>query len=76
MTVSLAPVEDPAPSGSLDRAPRRRNVKGALESWGFVAPTWLFMLAVGLIPIGYAVWVSFTDLSLSSDGSRFVGFQN
>ena len=76
MTVSLAPVEARASDAGLDRAPRRRNVKGAVESLGFVAPTWLFMLAIGLIPIGYAVWISFTDLSLSSDGSRFVGLQN
>lgn len=76
MTVSLAPVEAPASRGGPGRVPRRRNVRGALESLGFVAPTWLFMLAIGLIPIGYAVWISFTDVSLSSDGSRFVGFQN
>lgn len=34
------------------------------------------MLGIGLIPIGYAVWLSFSDLSLYSDGMRFVGFDN
>lgn len=34
------------------------------------------MLAVGIIPIGYAVWISLSDLSLTTDGSRFVGLDN
>lgn len=34
------------------------------------------MLVAGLIPIGYAVWMSVSDQSLASDGSRFVGLDN
>ncbi|WP_223627228.1 carbohydrate ABC transporter permease [Microbacterium sp. EST19A] len=34
------------------------------------------MLAIGLIPIGYAVWLSFSDLGLYSNGTHFVGFDN
>lgn len=40
-------------------------------------PTWLLILAFGLIPIGYAVWMAFTDQSLTSPTrGDFTGFAN
>lgn len=75
MTAPLAPVGASATSGGADRAPRPR-AKGNLASLGFVAPTWIFVLAIGIVPIGYAVWLSVTNLSLYADGVRFVGFDN
>lgn len=34
------------------------------------------MLGIGLIPIGYAIWVSLSNLNLYTDGTQFVGLQN
>ncbi|MGB3373830.1 MAG: sugar ABC transporter permease [Microbacterium sp.] len=76
MTVQLAPAGVLATGEGSGRGARRNARAESLVSLGFVAPTWIFMLAVGLIPIGYAVWLSFTDLGLYSDGTRFVGFEN
>jgi multiple sugar transport system permease protein len=42
----------------------------------FVTPTWVFMLAVGVVPAGLAVWLSLTDQSLTSGTGQFVGIQN
>lgn len=75
MTVPLSPADALALRAGAGRASRSR-AKESLTSLGYVAPTWLFMLTIGLIPIGYAVWLSVTNLSLYTDGSRFVGFEN
>lgn len=78
MTVPFAPADALAMREGVGRAPRRRSrgTKDALASFGFVVPTWVLMIAIGLIPIGYALWLSVTNLSLYSDGSQFVGFDN
>lgn len=56
---------------------RRRRFKTDLGSLAYVAPTWLFMLVMGIIPIGYAVWMSLTDQSLTSpNAGSFVGLAN
>ena len=75
MTAPRAPADAIAIRGGVGRAPRAR-AKETLASLGFVAPTWIFMLAIGIVPIGYAVWLSVTNLSLYADGSRFVGLDN
>ena len=54
----------------------RRTRSGGFASLSYVIPTWVFMLSVGIVPIGYAVWISVSDLSLTTDGTRFVGFDN
>lgn len=54
--------------------PRRRMTLG---SFAYVAPTWLFLIVMGIIPIVYAVWMSLTDQSLTSaTPNAFVGFAN
>ena len=62
-----------------DGAPQSRNRRHRLASahaLGYVAPTWLFMIAIGLIPVGYAVWMSLTSQDLASTSPSFVGFDN
>jgi multiple sugar transport system permease protein len=57
--------------------PRGRLRTANIRSLGYVAPTWLFMVVMGVIPICYAVWMSFTDQSLTSaTPGAFVGFSN
>lgn len=71
-TIIPAPGQGPRGGGR----PRRRN-RLTLSTLVYAGPTWLFMIVVGLIPIGYAVWMSFTDQSLTSDTpNAFVGFAN
>ncbi|GAA4479466.1 sugar ABC transporter permease [Microbacterium panaciterrae] len=56
---------------------RRRRLVTDIRSLGYVAPTWLFMIVMGLIPIGYAVWMSLTDQSLTTaTPGAWVGFTN
>lgn len=47
-----------------------------MASLGYVTPTWILMLVVGLIPIGYAIWMSVTDQSVTATSPSFVGFAN
>ena len=43
----------------------------------FLAPSIVALLAVGIVPLGYAVWRSFYDFNLTRIGStRFVGLAN
>lgn len=42
----------------------------------FVVPTWVFMVAVGIVPGAYAVWMSVTSQSLIGGTGAFVGFEN
>lgn len=61
------------PSSGLSR--RNRDGKSA-RALGYVAPTWVFMIAIGLIPIGYAVWMSLTNQALGAPSADFVGLDN
>jgi multiple sugar transport system permease protein len=51
--------------------PPRETIK-----WGFVAPTLLFLIALNVFPLFYNVILSFTDASLLSPTSHFVGGRN
>lgn len=53
-----------------------RRGRGGWGDFLFVLPTWAFMLAVGLIPAIYALWMSFTSQSLIGGTGEFVGLQN
>lgn len=59
-------------------APRKPRMRGRFDpvSFAYVTPTWLFMIAVGLTPIGYAIWMSFTNQSLGAAQANFVGLDN
>jgi multiple sugar transport system permease protein len=45
-------------------------------SLGYVTPTWILMIVVGVIPTGYAIWMSVTDQGLTAPSPDFVGFRN
>lgn len=49
---------------------------GPLTAIPFVAPTWILMIVVGLVPIGYAVWMSLTNQSFTAATPNFVGLSN
>jgi multiple sugar transport system permease protein len=52
---------------------RRRRLTGNM----FALPVWVLIVAVGVVPICYAIYTSLTSSSLSSSGgSKFVGMQN
>jgi multiple sugar transport system permease protein len=53
----------------------RRGGRGVAD-FLFVLPTWVFMIAVGLIPAIYALWMSLTSSSLIGGTGEFVGLQN
>lgn len=60
-------------------APRRRppsRWRPYAESAPFVAPAWVLVILVGVIPICYTVWLSLTDQNLTATSNGFVGFQN
>jgi multiple sugar transport system permease protein len=42
----------------------------------FVAPAWILVLLVGVIPLGYALWLSVTNQNLGAASPDFVGFGN
>ena len=48
----------------------------ALGRFAYVVPTWGFMIAVGLIPIGSAIWMSVTDQRLDASEPEFIGLTN
>jgi multiple sugar transport system permease protein len=56
--------------------PRTGPSGGGLLGFAYMIPTWAFMLGIGIIPIGYAIWISLSDLGLATSGTRFVGFAN
>lgn len=71
-TIASAPGS--VPRGRERPRPKYRLTLGALA---YVGPTWLFLIVMGLVPVGYAVWMSFTDQSLTTDTpNAFVGFAN
>ena len=76
MTAPIAPAGAPLRGGSTGRVLTRNGLRDKASSFAFVAPIWVFMLTVGLIPIGFAVWISFSNLSIYSDGTQFVGIDN
>lgn len=58
---------------------RRRGRSTAREyfaSLPFVAPAWILVTLVGIVPLGYAVWQSLTNQNTSAANQGFVGLQN
>lgn len=67
-----------APAGA---APARARPAAWLKQneralWLFMAPSLVVVALVLLVPLAYAVWLSFTDVNLTREASRFVGFAN
>jgi len=62
------------PRPATRRAPaRRRQYLGSLP---FVAPAWILVGVIGIVPIIYAVWEAFTNQSITAINHNFVGFSN
>jgi multiple sugar transport system permease protein len=64
-----------AAAGSARADALRRSHRG-IADFLFVTPTWVFMIAVGLIPAVYALWMSLTSSALIGGTGEFVGLQN
>jgi multiple sugar transport system permease protein len=51
-----------------------------LAPYGFITPAMILLIAFGVLPIGVALLVSFTDMNLAGLGNwsriRFIGFEN
>ncbi|MCV3737340.1 sugar ABC transporter permease [Rhizobium sp. TRM96647] len=63
--------------GAASPAPRRRSRRtqeGAL--WVFLVPSLLVISCVLLVPLGYAVYLSFTNFNLTAPTTEFVGLAN
>jgi multiple sugar transport system permease protein len=65
----------PRPSGEnrQESAKRRREY---LSSLPFVAPAWVLVSLIGILPIAYAVWQAFTDQRVTATSNSFVGLGN
>ena len=68
---------------TLSPARRRSRRAGSLVGMGFVAPAMLFFVAFLLVPIAYAIFLSFRGLRVDGAGGAFgrrvegfVGFAN
>lgn len=58
------------------RARRRTGASGG-SGWPFAVPFLVFFVLFLVVPIGYGVWMSFTDSSLTGHGDNtFAGFGN
>ncbi|MFD5163134.1 carbohydrate ABC transporter permease [Streptomyces hawaiiensis] len=67
------------PSGTAARPARRplsRRTRRAGAFYLFAGPWVLGFLALTAYPLGYALWLSFTNSDGLSDNSRFVGLDN
>jgi multiple sugar transport system permease protein len=68
----------PVPAGEgATRSPRtsRPRRKGRWTGWAFVAPFMIVLIAMLVVPIGYAIWLSlFRDQLIG--GNHFVGLAN
>ncbi|MEU4348631.1 sugar ABC transporter permease [Streptomyces sp. NPDC023838] len=63
--------------GALPPDPRSSNAGGAVFRWLPLAPATLLLLLFLAGPIGYCVYIAFTDMQLTgSSGTSFVGFAN
>ncbi|MCL5950183.1 MAG: sugar ABC transporter permease [Chloroflexi bacterium] len=49
-----------------------------IRGWTLLSPALIFLLALGIFPLVYAIWLSFHSLNLldPSRGTRAVGFEN
>jgi multiple sugar transport system permease protein len=55
---------------------RRRRLLASLRALGYVSPIWVLVIAVGIVPTGYAVWMSLTEQTLTAAYPAFVGLVN
>lgn len=51
------------------------HVSGATR-WGFMTPAIVVLLAIGLFPLLYSLYVSFQNISMTAGQGGFVGFRN
>ena len=58
------------------RRPRSLRARRARDFYVFAGPWMLGFLALTAFPLGYALWLSFTNSDGLSDNSRFVGLDN
>ncbi|CAM5309521.1 carbohydrate ABC transporter permease [Streptomyces aurantiogriseus] len=71
-------VQSPA-GAAATQPPRRRRSLTARRAWSFyvfAGPWVLGFLALTAFPLGYALWLSFTNSDGLSDNPRFVGLDN
>jgi len=70
----LQAAEPAAPAAPAGRPAWARRQDRAL--WGFLAPSLALVALVLLVPLGYAVYLSFTDFNLAREASSFAGLAN
>lgn len=61
--------------GTLGK-PMKKNRAESVAGYGFIAPACLHLLVFALLPIAYALWLSFFKWDLFRDTKHFVGLQN
>ncbi|MWJ40260.1 sugar ABC transporter permease [Clavibacter michiganensis subsp. michiganensis] len=72
----------PPPRPTTGRPRRRRPLRGALTPWMFAAPAIILFAAFLIIPIIYAIYLSFRGFRVSAGGAfgrreeTFIGFEN
>ncbi|GGK51961.1 carbohydrate ABC transporter permease [Streptomyces flaveus] len=79
LTVAAGPAVQSPAGAPATRPPRRRRSLATRRAWAFYAfagPWVLGFLALTAYPLGYALWLSFTNSDGLSDNSRFVGLDN
>jgi multiple sugar transport system permease protein len=73
MTVRLDRIHVPAPTA---RRRRRAGLRDALAFYGFVSPWLLGTVLLTLFPVGYALYLSFTDWNGMTPNLPWVGLDN
>lgn len=79
LTESLAGPAVQSPAAAATRPPRRPRSLTTRRAWSFylfAGPWMLGFLGLTAYPLGYALWLSFTNSDGLSDHSRFVGLDN
>jgi len=73
---SPSPNKNPRGRGTAAAHDRPIGIRKALNAFAYMSPTWLFMIVIGIIPIGYAAWMALTSQRLGETSSHFVGLAN
>lgn len=73
MTLDVVTRVRPVPRRRAVSAARRRRGR---QFWLFTSPWTLGFVLLGIIPLGYGLWMSFTNYSAVSPHWRYVGFDN
>jgi len=69
-------VSSPGAAVNGRRAGRRRRLRGGLAFYGFISPWLIGTAALTLFPVGYAVYLSFTDWNGMTSFKPWVGLAN